>query len=324
MKKKSFFIVALVSLVVFGISILFYSLVQSKGNFLKTGLQQLAGRKRDTEIFMCADDGNAMQTCVTIASVLKNAMENEKINIHIVSFSDNPMSEKHVKKIKSLSKKIKPFNLEFVYFDKKSLEKYNTDHWNPAIMVKLFAPSLFPNLDRIIWLDDDLIVQESLNHFMLDDLKNKYMAGVEISEIYRITDERASQHWITAGVGVYNLDEMRKDNIKEFLLESARNYPKGAHQMKEYCGGAEEFALSQLPKEKIKILPYKYCVMCFLYVRDNHPEMKLEDCAVLHYAWFKPWKEWDRKKLTKKECLDLWERYLAMTDYAEDFVQKVK
>ena len=324
MKKKGLFTVSLVSLLIFLVSILFYSIVQSKDNFVKTGLQQLVGKKRDTEIFMCADDGNAMQTCVTIASVLKNAKEDEKINIHIVSFSDNPMSKTHVDKIKNLGEKIKSFNLDFVYFDKKSLEKYNTDHWNPAIMVKLFAPSLFPNLDRIIWLDDDLIVQESLNHFMLDDLKNKYMAGVELSEIYRITDDRTSEHWVTAGLGVYNLKEMRENNVQEFLLESARNYPKDAHQMKEYCGGAEEFALSQIPEGKIKILPYKYCVMCYLYVRDNHPEIKLEDCAVLHYAWFKPWKEWDRRMLVKKECLDLWESYLNMTDYAEDVAPKFK
>ena len=317
MKREKFFL-SLIFILLVGISALVYSLAESNGDFVKNSFTQSVGIKKNTEIFMCADDGNAMQTCVTIASVLKNALENEKINIHIVSFSDNPMSENHIDKIKSLGKTIKPFDLDFFYFDKNRLREFHVDHWNPAIMVKLFAPSIFQNFDRIIWLDDDLIVRESLNHFMNDNLDGKYMAGVEISEMYRTLDNKVCSHWITAGLGVYNLKEMRKNNVQEFLLESAKKYPKDGNNKKEYCGGAEEFALSQIPVEKVKVLPYKYSVMCFLYIRDNHPSMSIKDCAVLHYSWLKPWKIWDRKALEKNVCLELWDKYFAMTEYAKE------
>ena len=52
---------------------------------------------------MCADDGNAMPTCTTIASVLSNSLKDEKISIHIVSFEDNHMSKENIRKMRNIA-----------------------------------------------------------------------------------------------------------------------------------------------------------------------------------------------------------------------------
>ena len=247
------------------------------------------GENNDVHIFYCADDGNAMPTCVSIASVLENAGD-EKINIHIVSFQDNKMSEQNIKKIEAL-KSIRDFDFDFVYVDKKRLDEFDTGSWNKSIMIKLYCAEIFPNLDRIIWLDDDVIILKSLKKLYNSDMGDKYLAGVDVSQEYH----NNCTYWITAGIGLYNLKEMRKDNVQKNLLDSAKEY---AHKKSKVilCGGVEEYALTYgIPKDKVLILPYKYSIMIHLYSGGKILPCAMNDIITLHFAGpdKKPWKNFN-------------------------------
>ena len=100
MKKALVLLLILTTLV--GFSILAYTLLLGERNVQRSIEGTTVSTKpneNNTHIFMCADDGNAMPTCTTIASVLSNSASDEKINVHIVSFDDNHMSEENIKKI---------------------------------------------------------------------------------------------------------------------------------------------------------------------------------------------------------------------------------
>ena len=247
-------------------------------------------KNNDVHIFYCADDGNAMPTCVSIASVLENAGD-EKINIHIVSFQDNKMSEQNIKNIEAL-KNIKDFDFDFVYFDKTRLDEFDTEHWNKSIMVKLYCAELFPNLDRVIWLDDDVIILKSLKNLYNSDMGDKYLAGVDVSQEYH----NNCPYWITAGIGLYNLKEMRKDNVQKSLLDNAKEFTHKKSQV-ILCGGVEEYALTYgMPKDKVLILPYRYSVMLFLHNNESKLlSCKFSDIVALHFCGShqKPWKNFN-------------------------------
>ena len=243
----------------------------------------------DVHIFYCADDGNAMPTCVSIASVLENAGD-EKINIHIVSFQDNEMSKQNIKNIEAL-KNIRNFDFDFVYFDKKRLDEFDAGRWNKSIMIKLYCAELFPNLDRIIWLDDDVIVLKSLKNLYNLDMGDKYLAGVDVSQEYH----NNCSYWITAGIGLYNLKEMRKDNVQKSLLDSAKEFTYKKDKV-ILCGGVEEYALTYgMPKDKVLILPYRYSIMIFLYTESKMLPCAMNDIITLHFAGSdkKPWKNFN-------------------------------
>ena len=271
--------------------------------------------KNDTHIFMFSDNAYAMPTCVTIASILSNSLEDEKINVCIVSFEDDKMSKENVEKIEKLKTTIKDFNLDFIHFDKKRISKINTDHWSKAILVKLFAAELFPNLDKIIWLDGDIIVLKSLNSIYKKDMDNKYLSGVDVAGEYNKHAKKDCPYWITAGFGVYNLKQIRKDGFLNDLLNFAKRYPVGGHLRKDFCGGVEEYALTQIPKYRVNVLPYNYSVMCSLFGTKAYEGLNLEDCVILHYAGCKPW---HHAGYINKKFLDIWKKYFNMTGYARE------
>lgn len=318
MKKSSAIVTVLTAILVIGAAVIFVLTLGIQKNDTKSSVKgSTTSAKLDdgTHIFMCADDGNAMPTCVTIASVLKNSLEDEKINIHIVSFEDNHMSDENVKKIESLKAKIKDFNLNFTYLNKNRLNEFNTDHWNKAIMVKLLGAELFPNLDKIIWLDDDVIVLKSLKELYEKNMDGKYLAGVDVSDEYNRFGNKNCPYWITAGLGVYNLKEIRKDNFQKNLLEFTKGYPAGAHGKEGYCGGIEEYALTKVPKDKMLVFPYKYSVMCSAFGKESYKNLALDDCVVLHFAGTpKPWRQQDH---IGKKFADTWNKYYNMTPYAQ-------
>ena len=319
MKKKGIFTISLIVVLIIGISFFIYKVFNFKDNnqSVVKSTTVSAENNKNTHIFMCADDGNAMPTCTTIASVLSNSLKDEKVSIHIVSFEDNHMSKENIRKIESLKTTIKDFNLDFTYFDKRRLDEFYTDYWNKAIMVKLYPAELFPDLDRIIWLDDDVIVRESLSDIYNMDMNGKYMAGVEvISECKIYRDTPKFPRWITAGIGVYNLKEFRKNNVQQMLIDSAKDCK--ADTAPDRYGASDEWALTfGIPEDKMILLPYKYSVMCAAFGKDAWPDLKVEDCAILHYAsnFCKPWKNSEQ---INKKFLDEWIKYYKLTEYAKE------
>ena len=314
---KKTLLIALFFALFAGIFVFLYTGFSLKNNAISNIISTVVNAKnnKNTHIFMCADDGNAMPTCVTIASVLKNSLEDEEINIHIVSFEDNHMSEENIRKIEKLKTTIRDFNLDFTYFDKKKLDEFYTDHWNKAIMVKLYPAELFPKLDRIIWLDDDIIVLTSLNDIYKMEMKGKYMAGVEvISECKIYRDTPKFPRWITAGIGVYNLKEFRKNNVQQMLINSAKDCK--ADTSPDRYGASDEWALTfGIPEDKMILLPYKYSILCSAFGKDAWPDLKIDDCAALHYAGPKPWRSPD---LIGKKFVNEWLKYYELTEYAKE------
>ena len=267
----------------------------------------------DVHIFCSADDGNAMPTCVSIASVLENAGD-EKINIHIVSFQDNKMGEQNIKNIEAL-KNIRDFDFDFVYFDKTRLDEFETSGWNKSIMVKLYCAELFPNLDRIIWIDDDLIVLKSLKNLYNLDMGDKYLAAIEMYQKSRNSDRR----WVNAGIGLYNLKEMRKDNVQKSLLDSAKEYAVGRSKITHARGGVEEYALTYgMPKDKVFVLPVEYALLIGFYSTTNVP-CKMSDIVAMHFGNpnNKPWTN------LNVFCAKKWYEYALKTNFFDKSAKDV-
>ncbi len=276
--------------------------------------------KEPVHIFYCADDGNALGTCVSIASVLSNADEDENINIHIVHFSNNKMSQKNIDKITKLKKTIKDFNLDFVSFDENKLKDFNTERWNKSIMIKLYAGEIFSELDKILWLDDDTIILRNVGDIYRKDITDKYLAAVDVSPEYNKYANRTCDYWITAGIGLYNLNKIRQDGIQEKLLNTSKKYPVGGHCNKKCCGGIEEYALTHaINKEDILILPYEYSVMAFLHKKGTYD---ISNVVMLHFAGEKPWKA--RTNDINENLCKVWDIYCQKTDYVlEDGVYTI-
>jgi lipopolysaccharide biosynthesis glycosyltransferase len=281
----------------------------------------------EMNVFLCADDGNAMPTCVTIASLLSNTPKEKKLSIYLVYFSKTQMSKENKDKIISM-KKIRDFDLNFVPFDEEKIKNYDNSPWSNGILVKLFACELFPNLDKILWLDDDVIVLKNLAS-LFDDVGNKYAACVDVSKVY---EKHApsdlgvfnSSYWVTAGVILLNLDEIRKNDLQKLFLEHCKYYTENIERFRKedhLIGGIEEYAMTKvLSADKVLSLPQRYSIMAFLVAADTKfseaYKEEVDNVCAIHFC--SPNKPWGGRKSIPPYMYNLWVKYFLMTPYSKE------
>ncbi|GMB10861.1 MAG: glycosyltransferase family 8 protein [Candidatus Improbicoccus devescovinae] len=276
-------------------------------------------QKMDIQAFCCADDNNLLETQVAIFSMLENS--EERFNINIVCFKSNPITQENILKTKKLEKKFKNLKLNFVSFDESKLKKINTEPWHKSILVKLYCAEIFPDLEKIFWFDDDVLFLQNINELWKKNLDNKYLATVDLSEMankYAVSKPKCD-YWLTAGIGLYNLKEIRKDKLQEKFLKKALEFnvkKDDLYARKQLAGGVEEYALTQsIVKNKALLLPYKYCIFVNLdnegklhYKNEKH---SIDNCVSLHFSG--PHKPWKTKKGIRKSFYDIWQNYYNMT-----------
>jgi lipopolysaccharide biosynthesis glycosyltransferase len=260
-----------------------------------------------------------------IASLLSNIPRDQRLTVHVVHFEDEAMSEENISKLSSLKNTIRDFNLAFIPFDRKKIENFKNEFWHKAILVKLFAADIFENLDEIIWIDDDVVVVGNVAEVYDFDMKDKYLAAVDLSYYYTNYSNEKCDYWLTAGFGFYNLKNMRRDGIKDVLLRSCEYYTKNSEEIKKerrIVGGIEEYALTDgIPREKVFLLPHEYSIMSFLGLKGTYFEdisENIKNGKIIHFAGLdKPWKNHKIKGI-HPFFYSLWREYFKMTPYFDE------
>lgn len=119
-----------------------------------------------------------------------------------------------------------PFdNIEYINMNKVALDKEGANYktgYSIACLVKLYMASLFPEEDKILWLDTDLIVRDSLEELWNTDISDYYMAGVVDAGIKVFHTPWLQCDWdqyLNAGVLLLNLAKIRQDDKEKELIE---------------------------------------------------------------------------------------------------------
>ncbi|MDR0405068.1 MAG: hypothetical protein LBH37_04755 [Oscillospiraceae bacterium] len=271
-------------------------------------------------VFLCADDGNAFQTCTTIASLLDHTSKHETITIHIIGFSGKEMSRANKEKFDKL-KKIRNFNLNFMTFGEGRLAGFVSEYWNKSILIKLFAPEIFKNLSKIMWSDDDIIFTRGFREIYKRNMNDKCLGSIDLAKFDRRyhLDHKKSERWITAGIGIYDLNNMRKNDLQKEFLKHAKEYPYDKRAEFKIIGGVEEYAFTKVISDKfLLLLPYRDCIVPFYesMTREHFVEQQVELANIrsIHYSGpVKPWKE--GSKNLPLYYYGMWRKYLEMTPF---------
>jgi len=97
-----------------------------------------------------------------------------------------------------------------------------------ATWYRVFLPELLPDVDRILYLDSDLIVLEPLDALFETDLDGNWVAAVtnvfQHNHLHRPAELGLSgpEVYFNAGVILMNLAEMRRDGCTSTLLDYGR------------------------------------------------------------------------------------------------------
>lgn len=180
-----------------------------------------------TEMNIClaCDNTYAKYAGVAISALLKNSNPDDYFNFYIL---DNNISEKEKKNITSL-KKFKNFNIEFVCVDNSKFENLylppKKGYLSISAYYRFVMPSLFTNIDKILYIDCDVIATTSIKELYNTDITGKLAAVIKDTACEanqkRLGFEQKDIYF-NSGVFLANLEEFRKQNIQNKLFETIK------------------------------------------------------------------------------------------------------
>ncbi|MEI0607954.1 glycosyltransferase family 8 protein [Brachyspira pulli] len=226
------------------------------------------------DICLSSDNNYAKYMAATIVSILKNSTNDEKLIFHILNAGIN---EKNKIRILSL-KNIKECEIIFYDIDTKIYEKWFDKieykcHFSPAIFIRLSIPSILNDIDKVLYLDCDIIVTKSLSELFTIDIENYYALVV------RENIKENKSYKFNSGVLLINNKLCKETNIEKEFIKRCNEFNEN-----------DQDVLNYVLKDKVKYIDKKWN---FYSLKTYYPiNTKLEDVAILHYIESqKPWNE---------------------------------
>ncbi len=185
-------------------------------------LERYIGNKTKMHIFFAINNAYTRHLCVTIASILKNSTPLDDFCFYVLNNGDITKESKN--KILELCN-LKQFELEFITVDDTLFNECKMSEACPHITRETYyryiIPQFKPNLEKSLYLDCDLIVEDSLNLLWNTDLKDNYVGAVEefwlgAKNYYK--ENFDIDHSFNAGVLLINNKKWIEDNIAEKLF----------------------------------------------------------------------------------------------------------
>ncbi|CAN4079538.1 unnamed protein product [Withania somnifera] len=297
---------------------------------------------------------NVIAVSVVVNSVIKNAEEPWKHVFHIVTdrmnlaamkvwFKMRPIQQAHIE-IKSVEdftfltssyvpvlKQLESAKLQNFYF-KNSAENATKDvnnmkFKNPKYMsmlnhLRFYLPEMFPTLHRILFLDDDVVVQKDLNALWTIDLDGKVNGAVEtcFGSFHRYSQYLNFSHPLVMekfnskscawafGMNIFDLDAWRHEKCTEqYHYWQNLNEDRTLWKSGTLPAGLMTF------DSKTKPLDKSWHVLGLGY----NPSVSMDEihkAAVIHYNGdMKPWLD-----IALNQYKELWTKYI---DSEMEFVQ---
>lgn len=214
------------------------------------------------------------------------------------------------------------FNIQFVdcrqFEDKIHLPK-NGKYYakvNYYTMVRCLCPSYFKQIDKMLYLDTDLVfLQHGIEQLWQTDIDQYYIAGVEDIIITRykqcqieLKNLKQPEKYVNGGILLFNYKLIREDKINEKLVDWCMNWK--LDQIQPFY--LDQTLLNHLCREKIKYVDYKYNDISLVtsiftfpshiqYLREKYgykePVNSIQNAVILHFLGdAKPWKNFDADK----------------------------
>nr|WP_300816408.1 glycosyltransferase family 8 protein [uncultured Acetatifactor sp.] len=237
------------------------------------------------------DEAYAMFTCVSITSLISNMDKGEKVRIFILYGKLSNLTKERFSLLRNdrvIIELIEVQDEKYLKLAQKSVCRDNT-YVTGIALLKFSLPDILQHEDKAIYLDGDVLVQNSIRPLYDYELGDCYVAAVNDMldadmDGHSMLAERIGlkcKDYFNSGVMVLNLKKMRTDAVVEELLKYREN---GVNYF------MDQDALNAVLGERRIKLPYIYNFMST--VTDAH------DADMISEKFF------DRAKKGIEECID--------------------
>ncbi len=263
-------------------------------------------------IFFAVDNGYIPFLAVALQSLIDNS---SRKNTYIIKVLYTDITKENQEKIKKYEQE--NVSIEFVdlnyYIDGIKDKLYTRDYYSKTTYFRLFIPELYPQYDKVLYLDSDIVVLDDIANLFNVNIGDNLIAAapddvittIEVFQNYveKVVGVNSSDRYFNAGILVMNLDELRKFKFQEKFIYSLSMIRFSVAQDQDY--------LNRLCKGRVYLLDN---------VWDRMPiggdVVPRDELKIIHYNLaFKPWHFED---ILYKEYF--WE-YAQKTEYFDEILR---
>ena len=268
-------------------------------------------------IAIAPDDNYVMPATVALTSILEN--KKSELKIYMLSL-ENHFSKGSREIFYNLAEKYET-QIEFIELKEDKLVDFPVLRHGLSAYLRMYTPELLPDIEKLLYLDCDIIVNEPLDDLFNINIEEYDMAGV--MDLIQVSDPGflksigcTSGHYVNTGVLLMNLKRLRRRNILGDTLTYLNLY-------KDLLRFSDQDILNGIIPN-ILLLPPKFNSTIHLwnpkvrhYCLKVWTEAEIEEGrnnpVVIHYiSVVKPW-HWGAKHPFRNK----WFFYLKMTSFKD-------
>ncbi len=229
---------------------------------------------------------------VSMYSLLKNKKNTTSINIYC-------MVAPHTKGKKKIFSIIKKFpNTKLIWRPIKPYENpfrtYEYSRWSPVIFYRLFAHKIFPNVDKLLYLDSDTLICDDLTELYETNL-SKYVIGA-VQDLAPIEDPTNPNGTFAKGFSEQYLNNGPYFNSGVLLINTKRmkEFENALISVKAKLTYPDQDIMNVALLDRIKPLELKYNFAPNVKVPKHFPPKQAKEVIenkykILHFYTVKPY-----------------------------------
>ena len=243
-------------------------------------------KQNQIPIFFATDDNYIPFLCVALQSLIDNATNENQYIIKILYVDIKEENKKKILKYNSNNVNIEFVDLSY-YIEKVKDQLFTRDYYTNTTYFRLFISDLYPQYNKVLYLDSDIVVLKDVAELYRVDIEGKLIAAapedvIQNNKVFqeyveKVVGMASYKQYFNAGVVLMNLDELRKFKFQEKFLYLLKTVKFAVIQDEDY--------LNRLCKGRVRLLDT-------IWNREPIPvnKGKNDDIKIIHYAYvYKPW-----------------------------------
>lgn len=243
---------------------------------------------REIPIFFTIDDSYAPFLAEALNSAIKNSdpQRNYKAIVLYQDLGADNISRLQALRTENFKIELMPIRANMEALDDRMSNRLRCDYFTLTIYFRLFIPSMFPQYDKGIYIDSDVVLTDDIAKLFDIDIGENYIGAcndlsiADIPPLVAYTEKAVgvnAKEYINSGVLLMNLKKMRDDDLEGHFLALLNKYHFDSI-------APDQDYLNAMCNGKIYYLEEKWDTM------PNDAKPMLTETSLIHYNLFsKPW-----------------------------------
>lgn len=190
---------------------------------------------REIPIFFTIDNGYAPFLAVALNSAIQNASKDRRYRAFVLH---QGLEDTNAAKLKALETdffkiQLTPMRQSFEALDDRMSNRLRCDYFTLTIYFRLFIPAMFPQYDKGIYIDSDVVLTQDIAKLFDIDMGDAFIGAcndlsiADTPPLVAYTENAVGmkkQEYINSGVLLMNLKKLREHDLEGHFLRLLNTY----------------------------------------------------------------------------------------------------